>query len=425
LTYGPDVGNGLAAAASVAANKIDAIVMRVEFVAARQRLLGQDNCSDYAHEIAMRRSRFLVCSGAAAFVIVVGGVPGAGDTVGRTIRVRLFKGRSLIRVDVSGPGSGGIPQIFSFDANTTIKPTLIGGGVPLTVTAYDADGLVASRRYGGQITVAQADDGILIVNTVDLEQYVGSVLAAEISPSWPYESIKAQAIAARTFALHASRVGAHAYDLGDDTSSQVYNGMDDIDQRLIAAAQATAGVALLAGTSPAEVFYSAACGGHTASAAELTGANVSTYLRGIADSDASGRAYCSKAPLFNWQNVVSAESMASIFDLATSDLIGVDITSVWPDGRARTIAAHRHGGADVIIGGRAFYAKAAGILGYKVIPSLLFQIQAGPGGYQVTGHGLGHGVGMCQWGARGRADAGMSAQAILTAYFPGTLFSQP
>jgi SpoIID/LytB domain protein len=285
----------------------------------------------------------------------------------------------LIRVDVSGPAAGGIPQIFSFDADTTIKPTLIGGGVPLTVTAYDADGLVASRRYAGQIAVAQADDGILIVNTVDLEQYVGSVLAAEISPSWPYEAIKAQAIASRTFALHASRAGPHAYDLGDDTSSQVYNGMDGIDQRLIAAAQATAGVAILAGASPAEVFYSAACGGHTASAAELTGANVPEYLRGIADTDSNGRAYCSKAPLFDWQNVVSSESMANIFELATSDLTGVDVTSVWPDGRVRNIAAHRHGGADVVIGGRTFYAKAGAVLGYKVIPSLLFQIQADPG----------------------------------------------
>jgi stage II sporulation protein D len=373
----------------------------------------------------MRRSLFLQSSGALAVAIAVGRVPAASAAVGRTIRVRLFRGRSLIRVDVSGPGAGGVPQIFSFDANTTIKPTLIGGGVPLSVTAYDADGLVASRRYGGQITVAQADDGILIVNTVDLEQYVGSVLAAEISPSWPYESIKAQAIAARTFALHASHAKPHAYDLGDDTSSQVYNGMDNIDQRLVAAAQATAGVTLLSGTSPAEVFYSAACGGHTASAAELTGATVPAYLAGIADADSGGRAYCSKAPFFNWQNTVSAESMASIFDLATSDLAGVDIAATWPDGRARTITAHRHGGADIAIGGRTFYAKAASALGYKVIPSLLFQIQPGPGGYQVTGHGLGHGVGMCQWGARGRADAGMSAQAILTAYFPGTLFSQP
>lgn len=373
----------------------------------------------------MRRSRFLVCTGATALAIVARGVPGASDTVGRTIRVRLFKGRSLIRADVSGPGAGGVPQIFSFDANTTIKTTLIGGGVPLTVTAYDADGLVATRRYAGQITVAQADDGILIVNTIDLEQYVGSVLAAEISPSWPYESIKAQAIAARTFAMHASRAGTHAYDVGDDTSSQVYNGMDNIDQRLTAAAQATAGISLLSGTSPAEVFYSATCGGHTASAAELTGAVVPPYLRGIADTDASGRAYCAKAPLFNWQNTVSAASMASIFDLATSDLTGVDVTATWPDGRARFIAAHRHGGADITIGGRAFYGKAAVVLGYKVIPSLLLQIGLSPGGYQITGHGLGHGVGMCQWGARGRADAGMNAQAILSSYFPGTSFSQP
>ncbi len=353
--------------------------------------------------------------------MAMGSAVGASDSTGRTIRIKIFKGKTLIRVDVSGADESGVPQLMSFDANTTIKPTLIGGGVPLTVTAYDANGLVASRRYSGSITVAPDADGILVINTVDLEQYVGSVLAAEISPSWSYEALKAQAIAARTYALHAAATGKHAYDLGDDTSNQVYNGMDGIDPRLAAAAQATAGIALLAGTTAAEVFYSAACGGHTASVAELTGApNAPPYLRGIVDADSSGKPYCAKAPFYAWENVVAAEAMAAIFDIAPVDMTGIEIASTWPDGRVRTIAAHRNNGSDVVIQGRALYAKAAESLGYKVVPSLLFQIEPDPGGFRISGHGLGHGVGMCQWGARGRSDGGENAQTILSAYFPGT-----
>ena len=122
----------------------------------------------------------------------------------RTVRVRLFTGQSLIRADVTGANADGTPVLFSFDANTKFKPTVIGGGVPLTVTAYDADGLVASRRYAGTVTIATDPAGLLIVNTVDSESYTASVLAAEMSPSWHMEALKAQAIATRTYALHAA-----------------------------------------------------------------------------------------------------------------------------------------------------------------------------------------------------------------------------
>jgi len=63
------------------------------------------------------------------------------------------------------------------------------------------------------------------------------------------------------------------------------------------------------------------------------------------------------------------------------------------------------------------------VLGYKVIPSALFDVTRNGAGFDFIGHGVGHGVGMCQWGARGRADAGMSATQILAAYFPGTVVS--
>ena len=373
----------------------------------------------------MRRGGFLagVC---AAALWIAGRAPAAAIPTARTVRVRLFKGRALLRLSVSGPDASGNPQLYSFDADTTFKPMQIGGGVPLTVNAYDANGLVASRRYGGSIVIApDPDAGILVVNSIDLEDYVGSVLENEIGPSWPFESVKAQAIAVRTYALRAAaRPGARAYDLGDDTSSQVYQGIDGIDSRLVAAAKATAGLALFAGASFAEVFYSAACGGHTASAIELTGAVVPPYLGGILDADSKGRAYCGQAPFFAWQNVIAAESMARIFEISADDLTGIDVTSSWPDGRVRTIAAHRRGAADVVLQGRALYTRASELLGYKVVPSLLFQIQPDAGGYRVAGHGLGHGVGMCQWGARGRADAGADAQAILAAYFPGTTLGQ-
>jgi stage II sporulation protein D len=342
----------------------------------------------------------------------------------RTVRVRLFTGESLIRADVTGANADGTPVLFSFDANTTFKPTAIGGGVPLTVTAYDADGLVASRRYAGTVTVASDPAGLLIINTVDSESYAASVLAAEMSPGWHAEALKAQAIATRTYALHAALKSKKPYDLGDDTSSQVYRGMDAVDDRFTSAAQATAGLALFAGDSMAEVFYSAACGGHTASSSEINGGTAPSYLRGIADVDGGGNAYCAKAPYFSWQNVIPSGALERIFDLEPGDLADVDVNATWPDGRVKSLKARSRRGFENTMDGRVFYGRCGALLGYKVVPSTMFRVAPDTGGYRFTGHGIGHGIGMCQWGARGRADAGMNAAAILAAYFPGTTSRQ-
>jgi stage II sporulation protein D len=339
----------------------------------------------------------------------------------RNIRVRLFSSRSLIRADVTGADADGTSVLFSFDANTTFKPTVIGGGVPLTVSAYDAGGLVASRRYAGTVTVAPDSASILIVNTVDSEAYTASVLAAEMSPNWHSESLKAQAIAIRTYAVHAAAKSKKPYDLGDDTASQVYPGMDAVSDRFTSAAQATAGLVLYAGESVADVFYSAACGGHTASSAELTGGSAPSYLRGIADLDGSGGAYCSKAPYFSWQNVIPSGALERIFDLEPGDLADVDASATWPEGRVKNVKARSRRGFENTMDGRVFYGRCGALLGYKVVPSTLFRVEPDPGGFLFTGHGIGHGIGMCQWGARGRADAGTNAAAILAAYFPGTV----
>ena len=340
--------------------------------------------------------------------------------VARTVRVKLYSGQKLIRADVSGAGADGTPVIFSFDANTTFKPTAIGGGVPLTVTAYDADGLIASRRYAGSLLVAPDASSISIVNTVDSEAYTASVLGAEMGPAWPVESLKAQAVAIRTYALHAAVRSKKAYDLGDDTSSQVYRGMDAVSDRFTTAAHDTAGLVLFDGDAVAEVFYSAACGGHTASSAELTGGAARGYLRGIADLNAGGAAYCAKAPYFSWQNVIPSGALERIFDLDAGDLAAIDASETWPEGRVKRLKARSRHGFENVIDGREFYGRCGSLLGYKVVPSTMFRVEPDAEGYRFTGHGIGHGIGMCQWGARGRADAGMSTAAILAAYFPGT-----
>jgi stage II sporulation protein D len=343
-----------------------------------------------------------------------------------SLRVRLFAELSIVKLCINDAVVDADAATMTQDATTAS----LGDGVlefsansPLQVTATAADGTNLTRWYAGTIFVTRRQTELLAINQVDVETYVASVLSAEVSPNWAYQSLCAQAIAARTYAAHAleSRTGRE-YDLRDDTSNQVYPGISSVAAAFINAAHDTAGRILTYAGLPASVFYSSSCGGHTASSEELTGLPAPPYLVGVADTDRRGRAYCAQSPYFRWTNSVSADAMARVIGLPVGALSGIEVTERWPDGRAKSVVA-TGSPVSVTLSGREFYQRALGILGYKVIPSALFDISRSGSDFTITGHGVGHGVGMCQWGARGRAEAGMTAEQILQAYFPGTVLT--
>ena len=290
----------------------------------------------------------------------------------------------------------------------------------LDVVAHTSAGASLTRRYPGYIFVELSDGFLHIINHVDFETYVASVMSSEISPGWPLESLHAHAIAIRTYAAHSRLSSAtRDYDVNDDTTSQVYRGTGDVAPSLYGAAHDTAGLIVTEGAAPATVFYSSSCGGHTASSTELTGLPAPPYLGGVPDIDPSRRAYCANAPYFRWTNAVSADAMSRVVDVAADQLNAISVAQRWPDGRVRSVTVTSPS-ATTTLDGREFYSRALSVLGYKVIPSALFDVTRDGQNFNFTGHGVGHGVGMCQWGTRGRADAGMNAAQILSAYFPGT-----
>jgi stage II sporulation protein D len=374
----------------------------------------------------VRRRRFLVALGSVTgFALFPLGRGGAAQPLHPSgpLRVRLFAALRIVKLWINNAVLDAGGETITQEGTTA---SLAGGVLefsansPLQITATADDGTSITRQYAGTIFVARRQAELFAINQVDLETYVASVLSAEVSPNWAYQSLCAQAIAARTYAAHAleSR-SAREYDLRDDTSNQVYPGIASVTAPFISAAKDTAGRVLTYAGLPASVFYSSSCGGHTASSEELTGLPAPPYLAGVPDIDSRGRAYCAKSPYFRWTNSVSADAMARVIGLPTAALSGIEITERWPDGRAKSVLA-MGSPVSVTLSGREFYQRALGILGYKVIPSVLFDISRNGSDFTLTGHGVGHGVGMCQWGARGRAEAGMSAEQILQAYFPGT-----
>jgi stage II sporulation protein D len=376
----------------------------------------------------MRRDAFLAGLGATSAVFALGAAAAAPSR--RTVRVRLFSGLRVTSAEFSSPaGLFNAPEdVVSTSRRIVVsssddKPYLISSPAPIEVTAHLDDGTVIDRTYDGSFAAGRVADYLTIVNTVDLESYVASVLNSEIAARWQPETLEAQAIAVRTYAVRRMSRPMSDYDVTDSTSNQVYKGALNVATSFVTATQATAGRLLWFEGVPADVWYHAVCGGHTAGSVEIAGQPGPTYLAGYPDVDAKGTSFCAWSPDYRWRNIISTADLSRVV-APSGSVASLSIAQTWPDGRVRTVVAETAEGSTQQIDGRAFYEHAGATLGYKVLPSTLFTV-TGPtaGSFEFDGRGLGHGIGMCQWGAEGRARAGQSAEEILTAYFPGTSVS--
>lgn len=266
------------------------------------------------------------------------------------------------------------------------------------------------RLYRGSFTAL--DDG-RIVNLIDLEAYLYSVVPREMGASWPAAALAAQAICARTYVLQRSNPN-RAYDLVPSEADQVYDGVAAESALAEVAVDATAGTVLSFAGRFASVAYSSCCGGHTESAGEAWGGGGSfPYLEGV------DCPWCHASPNFRWVTNLGYDAIDA--GLATQlaalgALEGVAITSTDRSGRARGFELTATGGRTVVKG--SVFRLAVGA---RVVRSLLIlRLTQANATVTLEGGGLGHGVGLCQWGARGMALAGKSAGDIVTWYFPGT-----
>jgi stage II sporulation protein D len=342
--------------------------------------------------------------------------------------VHLFAAQTIERIELASDqpfqlaSAGATRTVTSAVIGTADAPAVATGQAAITVTAYFDSGASVRRTYLGRLDITANAGRLVVINEIDIESYVASVMSSEISAKWQSEALKAQAIAVRTYGLRrvATRQ-ALTFDVTDDTTNQVYRGVDGIAPSIEAAAHATTALVLADGHTPADVWYHSACGGHTASSLEVTGVAGPAYLGGIADVDANAWAYCSSSAYYKWQNTLDVQELAKVFGVDAASVGSVAVAGRWPDGRERLVRTIINGGDSRELDGHAFYARAGSLLGYKVVPSTLFDIAKSGESYSISGRGVGHGVGMCQYGAEGRARAGQDAEAILTAYFPGTM----
>jgi len=295
--------------------------------------------------------------------------------------------------------------------------------------------------------------GLTLVNTLPLEEYIAGVVPREMPTTFGIEALKAQAIAARSYTLYyLGRHQAEGFDLCAGTHCQIYSGRPDALSRACTAVYNTRGQIMIYQDQPVKALYHSTCGGETADGIYLDrNSDDLPYLRGVtdipdADSRLNGeaavskfianfpRAYCDISKRYRWEAIYTAAAVNALIAENLAKLVGQsslkpgkvkDLRIAERDaGRVKALEVQCEAGdflvkEDAI---RWLFGRGNG----RGLQSTFFTLKVerdkagNPTKYIFSGAGWGHGVGMCQYGAEGRARAGQSAAEILRTYYPGT-----
>ncbi len=401
---------------------------------------------------------------------------GSLDVAGRVVRVALDVGAA--RADVGATGEWRL-----YDADGRAVLARARGGEAWTVeregallravgpsgqaSAWRAGPLVArpvgmgallthgGKRWRGELRLhaAQGGRGVTVVNALPIEEYLRGVVPLELAAFSPQESaaLEAQAVAARSYtysrlAEFLPRGAAEAqarrpWDVRATVADQVYGGANAERPASDRAVRATEGLVLRFGGAVVSAPYYSTCGGATAASRDAFRAEGEPHLRSVSDRiPGTDRHYCDGAPRFRWSREWDGDALQGVMErylrrYASGDAaraagapVGVvralAIQERTETGRVAALAVSTDGGRFVLRGNDVRYVLRT--VGGEILPSTYFSVEAGADGdgrvarLTIRGNGNGHGVGMCQWGAIGRARAGQDFRSILRTYYPGT-----
>jgi stage II sporulation protein D len=333
-----------------------------------------------------------------------------------------------------------------------LRATRVGGGAtswaesPLTLRPDRDDllGVFAGHRYRGAIRVVATDSGLVVVNVLPVEQYLRGVVPLEIGARAPGEqaAVEAQSVAARSYAwvrLAATEQSASrnpSYDMLSGVTDQVYGGADAERPFADQAVAATRGLVIRYNGRVVSAPYHSSCGGETASPDEVWRSAPEPYLRRVSDRipGTADRYYCDAAPRFTWTRVFTSDELDAAVRSYLRNFVqvavggpgavrAVSVDARTPSGRVGRLNIQTDRGSYTLRGNDVRYVLHTP--GSEILNSTYFTVEAesrrdgGLSRLVIRGKGYGHGIGLCQWGAIGRARAGHSARAILSAYYPG------
>jgi stage II sporulation protein D len=276
-----------------------------------------------------------------------------------------------------------------------------------------------------------------VINVLPMDDYLMGVVPLEMGVRSASDSaaVQAQAVTARSYAyIHLTP--NRPYDVTGGTLDQLYGGVAAENAIASQAVESTRGLVLRYAGRVVNAPYHSTCGGTTAASSEIWRSEDEPYLRQVSDRiPGSERFYCDIAPRFSWTRRLDARTLnaamaqylaryANVPSTGAGSVRGVTIASHTLSGRVGTVTVSTDRGNFSLRGNDIRYVLRAP--GDEILNSTYFsldQSSASDGSLAqlvIRGFGYGHGVGMCQWGAIGRARAGQDFRTILRAYYPGT-----
>ncbi len=287
----------------------------------------------------------------------------------------------------------------------SLKPIIGAGWVLTTSQPSDVIG-VNGKFYRGAIWLKPAPvSQVSAINVLDLEDYLLSVVPSEMPSHWPLEALKAQAIAARSYAVANLKVdNLEGYDLKSTTEDQVYSGVDVENDATNLAVAGTSGVVLKCNGKVIPAFFHSTSGGYTELAENVWGMSF-PFLKSVPDYD-------DESPYFVWSKHLPVTELEQQLTKTGQDLgqvLGIFVLSRGQSSRTKHLLIAGSNGEQVLTG-EEFRRLAK-------LPSSNFNVSYLEDGYLIEGHGFGHGLGLSQWGAKNLAQKGYNAAQILTYYY--------
>ena len=259
-----------------------------------------------------------------------------------------------------------------------------------------------------------------LIATMNVEAYLRGVLPAEMPAAWPLESLKAQAIAARTFALYKKGLRGDAnFDVESTVMDQVFlnplhslrntNQLNNVER----AVSETRGLILVdTHAQPLAAFFHADCGGQTEEAKELwgQGEKQGTAIDGACPYNSHSHWHAT----YSYSEIIKKLKAASLISNKERQLAGIEKIGKTSSGRIGRLRLIFDDGSDATLTGHEFRMA----LGHDRLKSTKFEFVKTALGINFSGLGAGHGVGMCQWGARHMGASGGKVSDILAHYYP-------
>ena len=342
-----------------------------------------------------------------------------------------------------------------FQGPVNLRPTALNGSVifdasPRTRNPWFSG---ADREYRGVIELSPGARGIRVVNVIEAELYLLGVVPSEVAPQWPYESLKAQAVIARTqILIRRARGGTHkadGYHICDGQHCQAYKGKSIEANTTSNAVVETEGEILTHKGKPAYTFYHSNCGGWFQASKEVNGWGDSPYLVTHADDNpdkpsqpldpwnwhlwitGNPNANCNypgrvRNAEFRWMKIIKQKDMTHRVnkDYPVGEILDIVPLKRAPSGNVNSLLIK--GSKKTVTVAKEHLIR--NILGYSSLKSTLFEIEINRfkngkvRNYWIYGGGWGHSIGLCQSGAAGLAGKyNKTYREILDFYFPGTV----